>query len=59
MEVKREPGDNEFEGNDHREEEEEGRYGYDIVGVLEEYEGKRVLHAKRVSHLQSMKEKHA
>ena len=59
MEVKREPGIDEFEGDNHMEEEQDVIDEYNSGGVLEGDEEKRVLHAGRVSNVQVMMEKHA
>ena len=59
VEVKQEPGIDELEGDDHGEEEQDGRNECNSGGVLEEDKEKRVLHARRVSQVQVVKEKHA
>ena len=53
--MKRKPGIDELEGDDHGEDKQGGREEYNRGGVLDEYEEKHVLHAGRVSHVQAMK----
>ena len=45
VEVKREPGIDECEEDDHGEEKQDGRDGYNSGGVLEDDKDRRVLHA--------------
>ena len=59
VEVKRDPGIDEFEGDNHMEEEQDVIDEYNSGGVLEGDEEKLVLHAGRVSNVQVMMEKHA
>ena len=51
VEVKREPGIDALEGDDHGQDEQGRREEYNSGGVLEEYEEKRVLHVGRASQV--------
>ena len=59
MAAKREPDVVELEGDNHGEENQDGRDEYNSEKVLNEDEEKRVIHAGRVSHVHAIKEKHA
>ena len=59
LEVKRDPGIDELEGDNQMEEEQDVIDEYNSGGVLEGDEEKLVLHAGRVSNVQVMMEKHA
>ena len=57
VEVYMELGIDEFKGDDHGEEEQDGSMEYDIGGVFEDDEENSVLHVGLLSHVQAMKEK--